>query len=296
MIYSIALISTTGYPFYQGNLTLEPVDIDLKLYFFEYGRNLAKEETVCIDEITSFELNAGLISALCEFARLLKRPITGLLFKYTGQPVNNQCEDDVTSSKLTENDIGTIASVRCDSYNNLAEVKKKVDIVWDHYVQKYAPFGPDKNFDPEDAVKIKDILNDRDAKEKLNTCYEDIRNASENFLEEMHSYGVESIIITTHDFSPVYTFGDLTIDEAGETLRNIGEVPVVGTYDWNYRFTSFVRGKEIKRFWNFIINSGAGVTVEGLFMPYYYMLLCQPGASVAEVPQRYYTLINKFLD
>ena len=298
-IYAVSLISTTGYPFANKQLKEEPTEIPLKLLFYEYGGKSKWNDKTVFDENTAFELNAGLIAALSEFARLLRRPITGLLFKYAGQSElpDNYKPESIVMDNFSENDIGTIITVRCDIYNHYLEVKKKVDLIFENYVKKYTPFGPDKIFERESLNNIIRILSDQAAKEKLLKYADQIRNSSLNFIEEMNSYGVESIMITSCDFTPLVTFGDLSLAEGEEMLRNLGDVPLVDTFDWKYRQSRFMRGTTEKRVWTFIINSGAGVTVDGQFQPYYYMLICAPGSFLGEVPQRYYSLINKiFLD
>ncbi len=273
------------------------MEIPLKLLLYEYGGRPKLDEKSSFDESTAFELNAGLIAALSEFARLLKRPMTGLLFKYAGdsdlpatwEPNHAPVEEN------SDNEIGTIITVRCDIYNHYLEVKKKVDLIYEKYVKQFTPFGPDKCIDRDCINDLIRVLTDQSAKEKLLKHADQIRNASLNFIEEMNSYGVESILITSCDFTPLVTFGDLSLTEAEELLRNIGDVPIVETYSWKYRQSRFMRGKVEKRVWNFIINSGTGVTVEGQFQPFYYMLMCIPGSFLGEVPQKYYTEINNIL-
>ncbi len=296
-IYVVSLISTTGYPFVNKQLINEPVEIPLKLLFYEYGSKPKQDEKTGFDENTAFELNAGLIAALSEFARLLKRPITGLLFKYAGESElpDNWKPDEAKVESFSENDIGTIVTVRCDIYNHYLEVKKKVDLVFEKYVKRLTPFGPDKSMDRDSLNNIIRVLTDQPAKEKLLKHADQIRTTSLNFIEEMNSYGVESVMITSCDFTPLITFGDLSLAEGEEMLRNLGDVPLVDTYNWKYRQSRFMRGKTEKRVWNFIINSGTGVTVEGQFQPFYYMLMCIPGSFLGEVPQRYYNLINNIL-
>jgi len=275
----------------------EPVDIPLKLLFYEYGGKTEIKDNVNYDETTAFELNAGLIAALSQFAQLLKRPITGLLFKYAGESElpDSRNPDNATVETHSDNGIGTIITVRCDIYNHFLEVKKKVDLIYEKYVKYFTPFGPDNSMDGEAINNVIRVLSDEPAKEKLMKHSEEIRNASLNFIEEMKSYGVESIIITSFDFTPLVTFGDLSMVESEEMLRNLGDVPIVETYSWKYRQTRFFRAKVEIRVWNFIINSGTGVTVQGQFQPFYYMLICTPDSFLGEVPQRYYNLINNIL-
>ncbi|OLS13995.1 MAG: hypothetical protein RBG13Loki_2391 [Promethearchaeota archaeon CR_4] len=275
----------------------EPVEVPLKLLFYEYGGKPKLTDKSKYDATTAFELNAGLIAALSEFARLLKRPMTGLLFNYMGEGElpDNWKPVNVEGEKHSENEIGTIITVRCDVYNHYLEVKKKVDLIYEKYVKDFTPFGSGGMMDEETITNIIRVLSDEPAKEKLAKHSEVIRDTSLNFLEDMNSYGLESIMITSCDFTPLATFGDLSLIEGENLLRNLGDVPLVDTYSWKYRESRFVRSKVEIRVWNYIVNSGAGITLEGQFQPFYYMLMCTPGSFLGEVPQQYYTLINNIL-
>ena len=75
-IYNFSVITSTGFPYY--NLDVKNLPSGIKLYLRFYDFTGEKLPIVPLDPETSFDLNAGLISALFEFARNLEKKIDNL--------------------------------------------------------------------------------------------------------------------------------------------------------------------------------------------------------------------------
>ena len=67
-IYNLSVITSTGYPFLYKKIRNLPEGINLFQRFFDFTEDLDRSHEP-LDNISSFELNAGLISALFEFAK-----------------------------------------------------------------------------------------------------------------------------------------------------------------------------------------------------------------------------------
>jgi hypothetical protein len=97
----------------------------------------------------------------------------------------------------------------------------------------------------------------------------------------MGKYGLYNIVISSFDLSPIVVFGkQYSFNEIEVILRNIGEIPSIDPMEWKYRL-SFLNEKQV---WVYLINSGSGVTVEGLFEPYFYLLIADPQTYLGEFP------------
>ncbi|MHA1733276.1 MAG: hypothetical protein ACTSU5_15115 [Promethearchaeota archaeon] len=290
-IYDFSVISTTGYPFYYLKLSEEPEDTDLRLLFFHYHR---EDFRPGVKPESTFELNAGLISALYEFAKLLDQPIDFLQFKKVTVEVRESKDklDSGNSSEFDpESDIGTIITTRCDVYNRQQNVKEKVDLIFEKFFRDKHPLGPDKELSTADKEKIRGILANDLAKARIRENEGELDQKSEEFLSEMRAYGLIGLLVCAFDMSILRVWG-LQQEDAETILRNLGEIPHVDTYNWKYRQSKF----RDTRVWAFIVNSGCGVEVEGHFQHFHYFLISQPGSFLGEVPAKLYQMYNDILD
>lgn len=291
-IYDFSVISTTGYPFFYITLEEEPPGIDLRLLFFHFHR---EDYNPASKPENTFELNAGLISALYEFAKLLDQPIDFLQFKKTklAEASESFKLDNANDPEydMDEAEIGTLITTRCDVYNRQENIGKKINRIFEAYFRNKHPLGPDKSMASGEVEKIKEILENKQAHKLVSQHKDDLKKSCEGFLEEMRQYGLLGIIICAFDMSPLSSYG-LEDDQVEEIMRNLGEIPEVDTYNWKYRQSRFGE----TRVWAFIVNSGCGVTVEGLFEHFYYFLISQPGSFLGEVPSKLYQMINNILD
>ena len=78
-IYSISVITSTGYPYFFKEIKAAPKGIKLYQRFFDFTESLITSQDPMSSP--SFELNAGLISALFGFAKNMDKEIRTLEFK-----------------------------------------------------------------------------------------------------------------------------------------------------------------------------------------------------------------------
>ncbi len=79
-IYSISIISSTGYPYFNLEIKNLPQNLKLFLRFFDYTKILDND----LIEGPCFELNAGLVSALGEVAKTMNKRMKTLEFVSKG--------------------------------------------------------------------------------------------------------------------------------------------------------------------------------------------------------------------
>ena len=79
-IYDFSVITATGFPYYNLLLKEPPEGVNLHLRFFDFTKKHAKSSNN-LNPNSLFELNAGLVSALFEYARNINKKIESLEFK-----------------------------------------------------------------------------------------------------------------------------------------------------------------------------------------------------------------------
>ena len=84
-IYNLSIISTTGFPYFNSLIKPIPEGVNIFLRFFDFSkdRSIFQEQ---LDPDSKFDLTAGLISALFEFAKNIDKKIEVLEFK----PLNDK--------------------------------------------------------------------------------------------------------------------------------------------------------------------------------------------------------------
>jgi hypothetical protein len=108
----------------------------------------------------------------------------------------------------------------------------------------------------------------------------------------MNSYGLNGICITSFDLSPITVYGNkYSLDDVDAILRNIGIFPNIVPLEWIYR-QSYILDEQI---WVYIIKSGVGPTISGLFEPYFYLLFADPQSYLGEFPGKLTTKFNQIL-
>ena len=291
-IYTLSIITCTGYPWFHKEIIKIPKSVELHLRFFDLTNIERGEEGFN----QSFELFAGLISALFEFARLLNQNIELLKFK-TDKSKDNLGLDQVRliSNPLypIEIPLGTDVLINCQTerFVDPIALETKIHIIFDKIVRNKIPLGPDKELTREEENYCITILEDLKAKEKLIPLMDDIEENALGMLKDYSQYGLKAIAITSFDFNPLVSYG-IKLSECYELFRDIGKLPDVQTYQWKYR-----NGKVGNSpCWVYIINSGIGVNVESVFMPYYYILICTPESFLGEIPQNVYEKLNNIID
>ncbi len=67
-IYELSIISTTGFPYFNKVIQPFPEGVKIFLRFFDFSSDKSLDQNH-LDITSKFDLTAGLISALFEFAR-----------------------------------------------------------------------------------------------------------------------------------------------------------------------------------------------------------------------------------
>jgi len=283
-IYQISIITSTGYPYYNLIIKNLPSGIKLYLRFYDYTSRYRNNQ-LPLDSESLFDLNAGLISALFEFARNMDKKIETLEFR--SRKENGENRNNPVSYR---GDV--LITLQSESYLLDKAVKQKVDLIYRKILSKKIPLDTAERIFPDEEKKIIDILTDTKAREKIIEDIPEINIVTKDFFKAMKEFGLESIVITSFDFSPIRVFGEqYNFKDIEILLRNIGFFPEIEPLQWKYR-QSFIKGKQA---WVYIINSGVGVEVEGLFEPYYYILIATPDSYLGEFPEKIAQAFNLIL-
>ena len=281
--YEFSVITNTGFPYYNIILNTPPSGVNLNLRFFDFTQqNL--EPLTKLDPVSSFELNAGLVSALFEFARSIDKKIEILEFKSSkknpGSPDNNQYEGDV------------LITTQSESYLLQKSVKAKIKIIYDLVIADKIPLDSALELLQNEEDKIIEILTDKEARNRVDAKNKAIYSLADDFLKEMSNYGLKGICITSFDLSPITSFGTLySLADIGAILRNISVFPNMSTLEWIYRQSYFSN----EQLWVYIIKSGVGPTINGLFEPYFYLLFADPQSYLGEFPGKLASMFDQIL-
>ncbi len=277
--YEFSVITNTGYPYYNLILNNPPGGVKLNLRFFDFTQqNL--EPLTKLDPISSFELNAGLVSALFEFARNIDKKIEILEFKSSKKKIENP------DSNQYEGDV--LITTQSESYLLQKSVKAKIKIIYNLVIADKIPLDSALELLQNEEDKIIDILTDKEARNRVDAQKKAISSLADDFLKEMSNYGLKGICITSFDLSPIKSFGTLfSLADIDAILRNISVFPNISTLEWIYRQSYFSN----EQLWVYIVKSGVGPTINGLFEPYFYLLFADPQSYLGEFPGK---LASKF--
>ncbi len=274
-IYSLQVITTAGYPYYNLEIQSQPEGIPLYMRFYDFS---AATEHV-VGDLTpeeSFDLTSGFISAIFEFSKNLERKLSQLEYVPLSKETASSLAKQVDPHRIKGN---VLITLQTEMYLNENSVKQKIQMVYEWIIQNKIPLGSEKPILPEEKERIIEILTDAQARKIIEDKKEETRLTCENFLNEMRDYGLEGICIASFDLSPIITFG-IDFDAVGELLRNVGKIPEVDTLEWKYRQSNI----EDQRKWVYIVNSGVGPSEESIFMPFYYILTASPESFLGESP------------
>lgn len=285
-IYNIQVISSTGFPYYNKFIKELPKGIKLYLRFFDFTQNLGNQED--LDQSSSFELTAGLISALFEFSKSLDKRIKMLEFKS-----KKDSHNAASIGPRTKYTGDVLITTQTETYLFHKSVREKVRLIYENIIKPKIPVESAPNLSDQEEELIERILADRDARDHLSKKLPQLRAEADKFLDGMGSYGLEGICIMSFDLSPIITFGDkYSFKDIEIILRNIGGIPQIDPLEWKYRQSFF----EDASVWVYVINSGIGVTVEGLFEPFFYVLMTDPQSYMGEFPSKLTQSFNLILD
>jgi len=281
--YEFSVITNTGFPYYNLILNTPPSGVNLNLRFFDFTRqNL--EPLTKLDPVSSFELNAGLVSALFEFARNIDKKIEIIEFKSSkknlGKPDTNQYEGDV------------LITTQSESYLLQKSVKAKIKIIYNLVIVDKIPLDAALELLQNEEDKIIEILTDKEARNRVDAQKKEVNRLADDFLKEMSSYGLKGICITSFDLSPIMSFGtSYSLADIDSILRNISVFPNMPTLEWIYRQSHFSN----EQLWVYIIKSGVGPTINGLFEPYFYLLFADPQSYLGEFPGKLASRFDQIL-
>ena len=281
--YELSVITNTGYPYYNLKMKSPPNGVSLFLRFFDFTHRNS-EQIAKLDPVSLFELNAGLVSALFEFARNIDKKIEILEYKSSKKDVlknnNRNYEGDVLITTQTE------------PYLLHKSVKEKIKLIYDTVIATKIPLDSALEMLQNEEDKIIEILTDSEARNRIKTHENEIDRLANEFLNEMNSYGLHGICITSFDLSPITVYGNkYSLNDVDAILRNIGIFPNIIPLEWIYR-QSYISDVQI---WVYIIKSGVGPTINGLFEPYFYLLFADPQSYLGEFPGKLTTKFNQIL-
>ena len=281
--YVLSVITNTGFPYYNLELKEIPKDVNLYLRFFDFSKN-SKEIKLDLDRTSLFELNAGLVSALFEFARNIDKKIEIIEF-------NSQ--DRVSKEKNSAKHKGDVLiTTQTEPYILHKSVKAKIQLIYDSIISTKIPLDSALEMLQNEEDQIIDILNDKVARDRIGDHRSELSKSCGNFMTEMKKYGLTGIAITSFDLSPLFTYGsNYSLQDIDIILRNVGLFPEISPLEWIYR-QSFISNDEILVY---IIKSGVGPTVDGLFQPYFYLLFSKPQTYLAEFPSKVVAKFDQIL-
>ena len=279
--YELSVITNTGFPYYNLKLKKPPSGVNLYLRFFDFSHSNS-DLNINLDPVSLFELNAGLVSALYEFARSIDKKIENLEFKASkkGTLKKSNYKGDVLITTQTE------------PYLLHKSVKEKIKLIYNFVISPKIPLDSALEILQNEEDNILDILTDSKARNRIEKHKKEINKVANDFLTEMNSYGLHGICINCFDLSPITVFGkNYSLNDVEVILRKIGVIPEISPLEWIYR-QSYISDEQI---WVYVIKSGVGPTIHGLFEPYFYLLFADPQSYLGEFPGKLAAKFNQVL-
>jgi hypothetical protein len=286
-IYELSIISTTGFPYYNTIIKPVPEGVKIFLRFFDFSKDKSMFHDQ-LDADSKFDLTAGLISALFEFARNIDKKIERLEFK--AKKINETIKKSKVENPF-EGDV--LITIQTESFLLHKSVKEKIKLIYNNFINIKTPLDSADSILENEEKKIIDILTDSKARNNISNYQNEIKRAANGFLNEMKEYGLWGICITSFDLSPITAYGKkYTLKDINEILRHIGFIPNITPLEWIYR-TSFFSEEQIQVC---IIKSDVGITVEeSLFEPYFYLLFADSQSYFGEFPEKLTIKFNNIL-
>ena len=281
--YELSVITNTGYPYFNLKLKIPPNGVSILLRFFDFTHNNSERVTK-LDPVSLFELNAGLVSALFEFARSIDKKIEILEFR--------SGKEEVSKNNVRNYEGDVLITTQTEPYLLHKSVKEKIKLIYDTIIATKIPLDSALELLQNEEDNIIDILTDSEARKRIKFYENDIDRLANEFLTEMNSYGLHGICITSFDLSPITVYGKkYSLNDVDAILRNIGIFPNIIPLEWIYR-QSYILNEQI---WVYIIKSGVGPTINGLFEPYFYLLFADPQSYLGEFPGKLAAKFNQIL-
>ncbi|MFX0048655.1 MAG: hypothetical protein ACFE8G_10870 [Candidatus Hermodarchaeota archaeon] len=282
-IYTFSVITSNGFPYYQLKVKTAPNGIKQYLRFFDFSKEDFKPNSDFEIE-DSFELNAGLVSALFKFARAMSKNISILEFNSNEQAAIQKNKNNYSGDVLV--------TCQTESYLFHKSVYAKIKLIYDVLLSYKIPLETAIEILPVQEEKIYNILTDFEARNRVDENKAQLKRVGSDFLKEMKNYGLREICITSFDLSPIMILGKkYTLDDIHAILRNIGNIPEIPPLNWVYRQSTH----DSEEIWVYIYKSDVGPTIEGLFEPYLYLLICDFNSYLGEIPEVLGNKLNRIL-
>jgi len=286
-IYELSIISTTGFPYFNKIIKPIPEGVKIFLRFFDFSadKSIIHDQ---LDPESKFDLTAGLISALFEFARNIDKKIERLEFKAKKSIEKEKIPDEKIQFK---GDV--LVTAQTESFLLHKSVREKIRLIYNNFINSKIPLDSADSIIVNEENKIIDILTDSKARKTIADHESDVNHTANDFLSEMKDYGLWGICITSFDLSPIVAYGKkYSLKHVNEILRHISYIPEIDPLEWIYR-QSFFSDEQIQVC---LIKSGIGPTVEeSLFEPYFYLLFADPQSYFGEFPAKLTTAFNSIL-
>lgn len=281
--YDISIITNTGFPYYHLVLKEPPKGENLYLRFFDFSKD-SKEKKIQLDPTSSFELNAGLVSALFEFARNIDKKIEILEFSTNDYAKKSENQPNYKGDVLI--------TTQTESYLLHKSVKEKIKLIYNLIIAEKIPLDSALEMLQNESDKIVEILTDVEAKKRVKRYKKEIDQLGNELLNEMKDYGLKGICITSFDLSPIKNLGKrYTMNDIDIILRNIRLFPEISALEWDFRQSTL--GDE--KVWVYIVKSGVGPTIYDLFQPYFYLIIADPLSYLGEFPGKLAMKFNQIL-
>ena len=282
--YELSVITNTGFPYYHLILKKPPQDVNFSLRFFDFSAN-KNNQNINIDPHSLFELNAGLVSALYEFAKNIDKKIE--IIEFSSDWKLSQKEEQI------KNKGDVLITTQTETYLLHNSIKAKIKLIYETFIAEKIPLVTALEILQNEEDKILEILTDSKARSRVANNKNELDQLANSFLNEMENYGLLSISITSCDLSPIMTFGErFNFKDIDMILRNIDVFPEINPLEWIYRQSFCSNNQSI---WVYIIKSGVGPTIDGLFEPYFYLLITKPQTYLGEFPSKLTTKFNQIL-
>ena len=281
-IYKFSVITSYGFPYYHLVLKDIPKGIKLYLRFFDFSKvDLEHEDN--FDQANSFELHAGLVSALFKFAHSMNKNIKLLEFDSSNEIMEKR------ESKYSGN---VLITAQTERYLFHKSVYEKVKLIYKAIINDKIPLSSSMEILPAEEQIIIDILTDAEARNLVKHHKSKINRMGNDFLIHLKNYGLNGICITSFDLSPIIVLSKkYSLEDVHEILRNIRNIPEISPLNWIYRQSTY--GNE--QLWVYIYKSDVGPSIDGLFEPYFYLLFCNPHSYLGENPGIIGSEFNKIL-
>ena len=284
-IYEFTVISVHGYPYYNKIITPIPAGVEVFLRFFDFSQ---KGSIPPQKEDVKFDLKAGLISALYNFSSQINQKID--IVKFRSRKDKDQKENGIEPNYQGN----VLMSVTTEPFLFHNQVRKKIELIYEYFISSKVPLDEGNQLLFKEETEIVDILMDVKAKDHLSAHYDEIEETANRFLKEMKRYGLKAIVLTSLDLTPLLCFAPnkvFCLDDIVNILRNIGNIPDIDPLEWKYRQSLYNK----QSMWVYLINSGIGIKVKGLFESYYYLLITEPNSYLGEFPKKLTSEFNDIL-